>query len=270
MVVTQQRESAPTVRAPRFLPGSAARVRAVRWATVLLLLVIWQIVAMVAFQDSLFVAAPLDVVISGWRVFGDPTVVNALGETAIEFVIALAGAALAGIVLGLILGATMTTLRIGRDVLQVLFAVPQVAVYPLYILFLGLGTQSKIVFGLTHAFFPIVLSTLAGRERVEPTLPRAVRAMGGGPIAVAVKAILPSMLPDVLTGLRLGASLALLGVLLGELMASSGGIGWVLTLLVGNFQPDRLFAVIAAISIFAILVNWLLSALRQRATRWTG
>jgi NitT/TauT family transport system permease protein len=248
----------------------AGRVRAVRWGPVLGLLVFWQIVAMLAFHNSLFVASPLDVVTGGWRVFQDEQVVHALGETAIEFVIALAAAAVAGIVIGLVLGTTMSSLRIGRDVLQVLFAVPQVAVYPIYILFLGLGTESKIVFGLTHAFFPIVLSTLAGRERVEQTLPRAVRSMGGGPIAVATKAVLPAMLPDVLTGLRLGASLALLGVLLGELMASSGGIGWVLTQLVGNFQPDRLFALIAAISIFAILVNWLLSALRQRTTRWAG
>jgi NitT/TauT family transport system permease protein len=246
------------------------RVRVVRWGTVLGLLVVWQVVAMLAFRHSLFVAPPLDVVTRGWRVFEDKQVVHALGETAVEFVIALAGASVAGIVIGLVLGATRSSLRIGRDVLQVLFAVPQVAVYPIYILFLGLGTESKIVFGLTHAFFPIVLSTLAGRERVEETLPRAVRAMGGGPISVAVKAVLPAMVPDVLTGLRLGASLALLGVLLGELMASSGGIGWELTLLVGNFQPARLFAVIAAISIFAVLVNWLLSALRQRAMRWAG
>jgi ABC-type nitrate/sulfonate/bicarbonate transport system permease component len=269
MTLAQTRTETPV--SPR--PGrrrSGARVRVVRWGTVLGLLVIWQVVAMLAFHDSLFVATPIDVVTRGWRVFEDEQVVHALGETAIEFVIALAGAAAAGIVLGLVLGATMSGLRIGRDVLQVLFAVPQVAVYPIYILFLGLGTESKIVFGLTHAFFPIVLSTLAGRERVEDTLPRAVRSMGGGPISVAVKAILPSMVPDILTGLRLGASLALLGVLLGELMASSGGIGQQLTLLVGNFQPARLFAVIAAVSIFAVLVNWLLSALHRRATRWAG
>lgn len=269
MALAQTQTDARVVPRTRQYRGGV-RVRVVRWGTVLALLVLWQLVAMFAFRHSLFVASPLEVVTGGWRVFEDEQVVHALGETAIEFVIALAGAAVAGIVLGLLLGTTLASLRIGRDVLQVLFAVPQVAVYPIYILFLGLGTESKIVFGLTHAFFPIVLSTLAGRERVEETLPRAVRSMGGGPVAVAVKAVLPAMLPDVLTGLRLGASLALLGVLLGELMASSGGIGWVLTLLVGNFQPDRLFALIAAISIFAILVNWLLSALRQRATRWAG
>jgi NitT/TauT family transport system permease protein len=233
------------------------------------LLVVYQAVAELAFPRSLFVASPVQIVAQGWRVFQDPRVVGALGVTAAEFGLAFVLAAVTGVAAGLVLGANRVTRRVGEDVLQVLFALPQVAVYPLFLLFLGLGFTCKVAFGVTHGFFPVALSTLAGRARVEDGLPRAVRAMGGGRLAVATKAILPSMLPDVLTGLRLGASLALLGVLLAELMASSGGLGAVLSHLAGAFRPAQLYALVAAVCVFAVVVNWAMTMLQRRATRWS-
>lgn len=258
-----------TLLLPRRRQG--LRVQSLRWGAVVALLAIYEVVARLGFSKSLFVASPIQVVASGWEVFEQPGVGKALGVLGIEFVLAFAIAIVAGVLAGVVLGSSRITLHIGRDVLQILFAVPQVTVYPLFLLFLGLGFRTKVVFGITHGFFPIALSTLAGREHVEATLPRAVRSMGGGRIAVAWKAVLPSMVPDILTGLRLGAALTLLGVLLAELMAASGGsIGSVLSTLTGAFRPAQLYALVASICLFAIVVNWAMTLVQRRATRWSG
>lgn len=235
----------------------------IRWATAAVLVAIWQLVASAFYSGSSFVASPWGTVVRGWRVFEKPDVRDSLVYTGVEFVIAFAGAVVIGVAFGLALGSLPKARRPAANLVQLLFAVPQVAVYPIFMLLFGLGAESKIVFGFTHAIFPIVLATLAGYEHVPESLPRAVRAMGGGRIAVAFRAVLPSMVPDVLTGVRLAAALALVGVLLGELMASQKGFGTELTLLIGSLNPDGVFALVCTAAIFAIGINWLLSVLRE-------
>lgn len=258
------------IRVPRPRFRASRRALALRWLTVIALLGLYEILARLLAAKSSFVAAPSEIVTRGVDVFSSESTVQALRVTAGEFVLAFVIAAVAGVLLAAVLGSRKQTLLFSRDVLQILFAMPQVAVYPLFILFLGIGQQSKIAFGVTHGIFPIVLTTMSGIRNLKPGLSEAVRAMGGGRVDVLVKAVLPAIAPDVITGLRVGASLTLVGVLLGELMASSGGIGAQLTTLASAFQPAELYAVVAAICLFAILVNTLMRMVELRMNRWRG
>lgn len=239
-----------------------------RWLTIAVALGGWEVVVRAFLADSLFVAPPSRIVLAATDTLGDLATLRALRATAAEFALAFALAAVTGVLLGAGLGATRRVFGPSRNLIQVAFALPQVAIYPLFILWLGVGFSSKVAFGLSHGIFPVVLGTMAATKLVDRTLVEAIRAMGGGRFEVFRKVVLPSILPDIVSALRVAAALCLLGVLLAELMVSVEGVGAILLALSSSFQPDRLYALVAAICLAAVVVNIVLRALEQRLSRW--
>jgi NitT/TauT family transport system permease protein len=239
-----------------------------RWATLLGVLVIWELVARAFFQGSIFIAAPSRIVGAATELLRDPAVLRALRITAIEFGVAFGIAAVAGVLLGAALGVTRRLFGPMRNLLQVAFTLPQVAVYPLFVLWLGVGFGSKVAFGVTHGIFPVLLATMTATRLVDASLVDAVRAMGGGRGELLRKVVLPSILPDIVSALRVAAALSLLGVLLAELMVSLEGVGAILLLLSSSFRPARLYALVAAICLAAVAVNISIRYVEQRLSQW--
>lgn len=241
-----------------------------RWGTVAAMAGVYEIVARVFFAGSIFLPPISKVATTGVSVFTQAGILSGLRTTAVEYGIALGLAAVTGVAVGAALGAATRSRGVSRDLFQVLMALPQVAVYPIFLLFFGIGPIAKIIFGLTHGFFPIALGTMTGFGQVEETLPRAVRAMGGGRIAVAWRAVLPSALPSVLTGLRIGAELCLVGVLLAELLTSAGGTGAQVLILSATSRTPQLYALVVGICAAAFAANTIMVAIERRLTRWRG
>ena len=144
----------------------------------------------------------------------DSAVLSGLRITGTEFLLSFALAAVIGVALGAVLGATVKVFQPMRHLLQISFALPQVAIYPIFTLWLGVGFSSKVAFGVTHGLFPVVLGTMAATKLVHRSLIDSARAMGAGRATIIRKVVLPSVLPDVVTSLRLASALCLLGVLL--------------------------------------------------------
>lgn len=243
-------------------------VLGLRWATILGLLVIWQLVAMVGFGGSTFVLPPTEVASAVPGLLDDPDALHALGVTAVEFVAAFVIAVTAGLAIAAILGATSLSRRSGLAIVQLLVSVPQVAMYPLFILFLGVGEWSKIVFGVTHGILPVVIVTVAALESYRSNLPQAVRAMGGGRWSVVRHAVLPAITPNVVAGIRLCAALSLLGILIAELLAATAGVGRQIGTFSAALEIGNMYALIAIVCAAAIAVNTMLAALERRAGRW--
>lgn len=258
--------------APAAASGARRRIRGgtgtLRWSTIAAALAGWEAVVRAFLTDSMFVAPPSRIALAVTDTLGDPATLQALRVTAVEFVLALGLAGICGIALGTGLGATRRVFGPSRNLLQVAFTLPQVAIYPLFVLWLGVGFSSKVAFGVSHGIFPVVLGAMAATRLVDRTLIDAVRAMGGGRLDVVRKVVLPSILPDIVAALRVAAALCLLGVLLAELMVSVQGVGTILLTLSSSFQPDRLYALVAAICLAAVAVNIVLSALERRLSRW--
>ncbi|WP_246630166.1 ABC transporter permease subunit [Modestobacter lapidis] len=228
----------------------------------------WEVLARLYLQDSLFLAGPVAIVQAIPGTLSDPAVREALAITAGEFLLAFAIATIAGVLFGALLGATRRAFAPSRNLLQMAFSLPQVALYPLFVLWLGFGFSSKVVFGITHGIFPVLLGTMAATKMVDPNLVTSVRAMGGGRRTILRKVVLPSILPEVVSSLRVAAALTLLGVLLAELMVSVGGVGAMLHSLSSSFAPARLYALIATVCAAAIAVNLVLGFFERRLSRW--
>jgi NitT/TauT family transport system permease protein len=246
--VPEQKRSRATERA------STVRVLALRWGTVALLVALWEILVDLFLPTSSFFAAPSAIVLHGLAVFLDPSVQSGLLVTAERILIAFAISAVVGVALGLVLG-RLRGAPVARNVAVVLYAVPQVAFYPLFVIWFGLGQNAEIAFGVTHGLVPVVLGTLTAATQVDAELLEASRAMGGNRTRHILNVVLPSCLPGVIGALRLGASLSLLGILLGQLLMSTDGVGALLAVLSGTLQPARLDALILGISVAAILIN---------------
>jgi ABC-type nitrate/sulfonate/bicarbonate transport system permease component len=149
-----------------------------------------------------------------------------------------------------------------------IYSIPIILFLPLYVLFFGLGPASKIALGTTISFFPIVLSTIAGFGFVDRMYVVAARSMGASDYQLFRHVLLPAALPVILTGLRMGFTVALLSILGSETIASLAGLGHKIVHLAEAMEMTRMFAYIVFAVAIAATLNTVVSTLEARGRRW--
>jgi len=235
------------------VPRSLPPVSVTRALIILLLVVLWEIGGRLG--NPLFISPPSSVLTRGARIFFEAGVRHAMFTTFWELALAFAIAVAIGFVLGLAVAATRYTYRNLYPVILMIYAIPQVTVLPLFILYFGSGPASKVAFGVSHGMFPILINVVAGVMGVRPILLTSARSMGASRWAIFKRITFPYMVPSLFTGMRLGMSATLLGVIIAELYVSSGGVGFYTVQFAESFRPDRLFALTGALALMAILFN---------------
>ncbi len=187
--------------------------------------------------------------------------------TLTELAFAFAISSIGGIALGYLFSRSQFLIRVFEPLMAGIYSIPIILFLPLYILFFGLGPASKIALGTTISFFPIVLNTIAGFGYVDRIYIVAARAMGASDYQLFRYVLLPAALPVILTGLRMGFTVALLSILGSETIASLAGLGHRIVHLAEAMETARMFAYIAfAVGIAAIL-NFIVTGLEARGRR---
>jgi NitT/TauT family transport system permease protein len=202
------------------------------------------------------------------RVIGTRGVPGALGITLYELAIAFALSVVIGLVVGLVVGLHNFSRRSFMPIILLLYGTPQVTVLPIFILYFGIGPASKIAFGVTHGMFPIIVTIAAGVQNIKPILLVSARSMGANSWQQLRYVVFPHMISSFFTGMRLGMTGVLLGVLLAELYVSTAGIGYFTTLFTQNFDPTRLLGLIGMLAAMAIVLNEGVRRLETRYARW--
>lgn len=241
---------------------------ALRWISVAALILVWELVSRTVVHSENYIAPPSRVLTSGLAYLGEADTLAGLWTTTVRFLAAFAVTAFLGVGLGLVLGRTGGFVPAARDVFAVLYTLPLVPFYPLFVLWFGLGFRSEVAFGAIHGVVPVVLGTMAAAARVDATLVTAVRAMGASRWRSLSMVVLPATVPDIVGALRIGAALSLLGVLLAELMVSVDGVGQSISQLIANLRGAELDAVILAVCAGAVAVNTVLHLAERRLSRW--
>lgn len=193
-----------------------------------------------------------------------------LDVTLYEFVCAFCIAASFGCALGYIVSRSGFSIRVFDPLFAGMYSIPAILLFPLYVLFFGLGAGSKIAIGATIAFFPVVLNTIAGFAYVEKTYITAARSMGASEFQMFWSVMLPAAFPVVLTGLRIGFIVAFLSILGAETIASLAGLGHRIVTYAESMDPAKMFAYIFFAIIIAFLLNGFVSALEKRVRRGHG
>jgi NitT/TauT family transport system permease protein len=266
-----------TVTAAEVLPLAGAetsaqsrrpRIGVVGWRLIALaiFLVLWHLASIPA--GRLLLPSPLDIV----PAFADELQSGQLASATLSsLAVFAAGYALAivtGVALGVLMGGMPrlgATLEIYANGLN---ATPRVALIPFIILWFGLGPLAKIVVVWFQAVLPILINTYAGVQNTDPDLLEAARSFGARRRQLFWHIMLPGALPYVVTGLRLGAAMAMVGVVIAELQTALSGLGYLMEQYSGSFQTARYFPPVIVLAAMGMLVSQLLKVVERRLARW--
>jgi NitT/TauT family transport system permease protein len=152
--------------------------------------------------------------------------------------------------------------------LTVVNAMPRIALVPLFILWFGLGIGSKIAVGVSLTFFIVLSSTTAGIRGVDADHLTLSRSLGARPLQLFWKVTLPSAVPVIFAGLRLGLIYAMLGVVGAELLAAEHGLGQTLALAQGQFNMDGVIALLLLLALVGLLISVGMTSVERRLLRW--
>src|SRR5215469_5384758 len=242
---------------------------ATRLAVIALLVGIWEFAARFLL-DRDFISPPSVVLMSLGALFATPGVPKALGLTLYEIAVGFVLASLIGVTIGLAVGLGRFTHKSFMPIVLLLYGLPQMTILPLFVLLFGIGPASKIAFGVSHGMFAIMIAVAAGVQKISPVLLRSARSMGASSAQILYHVIFPHMVPAFFTGLRLGMTGVLLGVLLAELYVSTAGIGYFTSLFTQNLEPAKLIGLVSMLALIAVVLNTIVRRAETHYGRWRG
>jgi NitT/TauT family transport system permease protein len=146
--------------------------------------------------------------------------------------------------------------------------VPIVILYPIFTAWFGIGSESKVAFAGIYGFFPVMLSTAAGIRTIDPQYLLAARSMGATLPQQIARVIIPASIPTVLTGLRLGGALTIIGVVVAEMLTSAAGVGYLVTRNRTILDSPRVFAAILMILVLSVAFDLLARMIERRTLGW--
>ncbi len=188
-------------------------------------------------------------------------------ETLKALAYALAIASLGGLGLGAWLGAHKLSGAVAEPLLIAFYSIPKVTLYPLILLIFGLGLSAKVAFGAIHGVIPVAIFTLNAVRAIKPVHFKTARAMRLEPWRAFATIWLPAALPEIVAGQRVGFSLTLLGVMIGEMFASQRGIGYLIMNAIGLNDVKQIMALVLMIAVVAVGVNVALLAVDRKLSR---
>lgn len=243
--------------------------------TVLTLLFIWWGVTELKLIAPLFLPAPQQVlhqllVIASPQGFMDATLWQHLTASLARIVIALLAAVIIGIPVGIAMGLNDTVRGILDPLIEIYRPVPPLAYLPLMVIWFGIGETSKILLIYLAIFAPVTLSAVAGVRSVAQVRVRAARALGASRWQVLRYVVLPSALPEILTGIRIGLGVGWSTLVAAELIAATQGLGFMVQSAGEFLATDVVIAGISVIAIIAFGLELGLRALQRRLTPWHG
>ena len=231
----------------------------------IILIQFWRSFYHYAGEDAL--RSPLQTVTAAYALLSTDMFWTHCAETAHAFAEALTIAVLAGVALGLTLGYHRLLGEIFIPILVGFAAVPYVVLYPLVLLAFGLGLPAKVAFGTMFGIPPIALSTISAVNNIRPILIKAGRVLGLRAGEMIWIVLVPAVMPEIMTGLRLGFSLCLIGTVLGEMFAARRGLGYLLMTAIGLHDVSLIMALTLLLTLFSVCASAVLLTIDRRLRR---
>lgn len=228
----------------------------------------WQICSGLHVVDPFFSSSPAKVISAEIQYFQHGTGLSDVGTTAKEFFIGIALSVVVGVPLGLAIGYYRFVSATCDPLINLLYQTPFVALAPVAILWFGIGLEAKVALAFAGSVSPIVIATSAGVRTVERSLLNVARVYRANDFQIFRTLILPGTIPSIVSGIRLGVGLALVGTIAVEMVASSSGLGDTIQAAGNAQQIGLMFAAIGVVSVFGMAVSIALRLVGQRVDRW--
>lgn len=228
---------------------------------------LWQ--ALYELAGEVALTSPLDTTALAARLMTSPGFWPHLEETGLAvlqgFVIAVAG----GLAVGLPLGLHRLSGEVAEPILVALYSIPKITLYPIILLFFGIGMPAKVAFGAIHGVIPIAVFAMNAMRNMRPVYLRTARVLRLGPWTLMSTVLLPAAVPEIFTGVRVGFALTLVGALLGEMFGSQRGLGFLLMQAMTTHDMATIMSVTLLLVVFAGVVSVALLLIDHRLHRFT-
>jgi NitT/TauT family transport system permease protein len=215
-----------------------------------------------------WVSSPSAIVGVLGRWIADGSLFHHIAATLTEMSAGYAIGAAAGIGCGLCLGFLPYIERVTAPFVSALYALPKIALAPLFVILFGIELESKIVLVVSTVFFLLLYNTLDGVRDIDRDLVEALEVMGATRGEIVRKALIPATLPWIFTGLRIAVRYAFTAAILGELMASNEGIGYLIEAAAGDYNTAGVYAAVFVLVAFSVLFTELLTRTEASTLRW--
>ncbi|TFC74891.1 ABC transporter permease [Cryobacterium sp. TMS1-20-1] len=257
-------------RQGRVAKGEMSRGVTILWqiGVIVGVLVLWQLTHVFELGKPIIVQSPALVGERLVELFTGSELWPNLWSTMSAVVIALALSSIVGIPIGLFLGLLPRTRRVLAPFISALNATPRVALAPVFIILFGMDIEGKVALAFTIVVFIMVLNAQAGATSADPESLRLMLALGASKFDIVTKVVLPSAVPSILAGMRLGLIYSMLGVVTSELIASESGIGQMIARAAGVFDLSTVYSIVLVMMVIAAALNMLTEMTERRLLKW--
>jgi NitT/TauT family transport system permease protein len=232
-------------------------------------LALWEIVSRYVVANALFLAGPSQIAVAIYHLAMTGELWRHIGISAAEFALGYVIASVLGIALGLAMASSATAKQALQPWVSGLYATPTIALAPLFILWFGIGIWSKVIVVISLVLFPVTINTEAGLRTTSERLIEMLRSFGATKRQIFLKVSLPSAVPFILAGLKLGIGRGLIGVVVAELFGSRAGLGRLISQSADAFNMPELFAGVVILAVAGIVMTAGFSKLEGKLVPWT-
>lgn len=236
--------------------------------SIVVFLALWELVSFQKWVDPLFISSPSAIAKKAMVMVQEPVFWGDLAVSGYEFIVGFLLAVVIGIPFGIFSGWNKTFNSLFSPYVSVLYMTPRVAFMPIILIAFGIGPASKIVVVFLMSIFPIIINAQKAMYTLDNNLLKAAKAFTASEWQIFKTIALPSTVPFLLTGIRLGIGQGLIGVVVGELFASTAGIGFQLTNAGQNLQTDRMFVGVLVITLIGIVLTSFVGLVEKYFSSW--
>jgi NitT/TauT family transport system permease protein len=222
----------------------------------------WQLLSLAVGEN--IVSTPATTILRAFELLQSRSFWGHAASTGVAFGLACVIAIAGGVIGGLWLGLRRFAGDVADPILGTLYSIPKITLYPIILLIFGLSLSAKVAFGVIHGIFPIAIFTMNALRNVAPVYRKTAHSLRLSPTATVTTIMMPAALPEILTGIRIGVAVTLLGTLIAELFASTSGIGFALLRATDVHNVVDILALTTLLFAFATIVNALLHAIERR------
>jgi len=229
-------------------------------------LVFWQLAA--EYFGKKWISSPYDVGMRIWSMTLDGSLAMHSWETFREAMLGLLIGVILGIIFGIMLGMWRRLADAVDPVVMGLYSLPRVSLAPLFIIWLGIGLLAKVTLVASMVVFVVLFSVREGVRNIDREIIESFRSMNASKIAMIRHVITPSLMPWLMTSIRIGIGMSLVGAVVGEMIGSSRGLGWYVNHSSGVYDMTGAITALFVLMLMAMAFNGLLALIERRVLHW--
>lgn len=232
------------------------------------LIIAWELAVEMGFLNPFYTSQPTKVYRDLIEFYNSGSFWKHTGITLKGAVLGLLIGTAVGVIVAYILGFSRILNKVFEPIITGLYGIPKLALAPIFVLWFGLGIESKVIMSSMLVFFLVFFNTYGGIKDVDKNIVRSVKLMGATDLQLKTKVYFPSTIPWILAGVKGGLGASLIGVIVGEYMGASAGLGWMISYSTSFFRVDRVMSCIFILFLIGVIFNSILKFVERLLLRW--